>query len=231
MRRQDPQRPVLADLPYIAACAGAGSARAGERIQSLWSGYGSIVRILLTGGDRGSVVVKAVEPKAPRRRRRARALHARKCRSYEVEMAFYRDYAGRCDASCKVPELLGARTEDGRSLFVSNLDAAEYRAQLLALTGRDHALPGGGSRVSTPVSGRAPEASGRRGPTGTSRPGPTSSRPSTTPRCRRGLDSTASCGTARTARSSTVTPSWRTSASRTARWPPSTFSMRAAGRA
>ena len=52
------------DLDWVARATGATSARRGERIQSLWSGYGEIVRVELTGADVETVVLKSVEPPA-----------------------------------------------------------------------------------------------------------------------------------------------------------------------
>ena len=90
------------DLAWIANACGASSARVEERIQSLWSGYGEIVRVGLDGAEVASVVVKVVRP--PRARGRDEG-HARKCRSYTVETAWYGGLAKRCDATCRVPRL------------------------------------------------------------------------------------------------------------------------------
>ena len=39
------------ELDWVAKATGATSARRGERIQSLWSGYGELFRVELTGAD------------------------------------------------------------------------------------------------------------------------------------------------------------------------------------
>lgn len=65
----------------------------GAVVQRLWSGYGSIVRYRLWGAALPSVVVKEILPPP---RRESRISHARKLRSYEVEFAFYAQFAGRC---------------------------------------------------------------------------------------------------------------------------------------
>ncbi|MFT7622447.1 MAG: hypothetical protein ACI9WU_001620, partial [Myxococcota bacterium] len=69
---------------------GATSGRRGRKIQTLWSGYGEIVRIHLVGGPDvpASVICKQVTPPSGAGRG-----HDRKLRSYDVEMAWYRDYA------------------------------------------------------------------------------------------------------------------------------------------
>ncbi|MGD8859027.1 MAG: phosphotransferase [Myxococcales bacterium] len=101
-----------------------------ERIQTLWSGYGEILRVGLRGGRAPSVIVKHVHP--PRVADHPRGWggelsHRRKLRSYSVEMCFYRDWAPRCDAACRVPRLLEGRQGDGWWLMVlEDLDAAGF---------------------------------------------------------------------------------------------------------
>ena len=55
---------------------------------------------------------------------------ARKRRSYDVEAAFYRELAPRCDDTCRVARLHGSRVTPDEWLFVlEDLDAAGYRAR------------------------------------------------------------------------------------------------------
>ncbi len=103
----------------VAALAGAHSATPGAHIQSLWSGYGEVRRYALDEGR--SVVVKHVRP--PQDSGRS---HARKLRSYEVEAAWYRDWAPRC-ADARVPVCHGVEEAAGEWLFVlEDLDAAGF---------------------------------------------------------------------------------------------------------
>ncbi len=96
-----------------------------ERIQTLWGGYGELVRAHLVGGQSPSVMVKWIRP--PRGGATSDASHARKRRSYAVETAFYRAFAPRCDATCRVARLLGDRvTDDQWILVLEDLDAAGY---------------------------------------------------------------------------------------------------------
>jgi len=113
------------DLDWVARVAGGKAARRGSRIQSLWSGYGEIVRVDVIGGEVESVIVKVVAPPA---RARSDVSDARKRRSYQVERAFYERFAPRCSSACRVPRLLGAsRGRDDEQLFVlEDLDAAGY---------------------------------------------------------------------------------------------------------
>lgn len=99
------------------------------RLQSLWSGYGEIVRIRTTTGT--PLIAKRVVPPAPDADhplgwKGARG-HARKLRSYEVEVAFYQRFAPRCGRGCPVARLLLAETSpQGRVLVLEDLDAAGF---------------------------------------------------------------------------------------------------------
>lgn len=93
-------------------------------MQSLWSGYGDLWRVGLIGGEAESVVVKRVVP--PRGGRGDRS-HARKLRSYAVEVAFYRQHAARTDDSCRVPRAFFAdRGEGGWTLVLEDLDTSGF---------------------------------------------------------------------------------------------------------
>jgi len=108
-------------------------ARAAERlevIQSLWSGYGEIVRYSLQGAAAGSAILKHVvfpsEVHHPRGWHNDRS-HRRKVRSYEVEMAWYHDFAARCDARCRVPYCHASKTIGEDHLMVlEDLDAVGF---------------------------------------------------------------------------------------------------------
>jgi hypothetical protein len=120
------------ELDFVARVTGAERARRGERVQSLWSGYGEIVRVRLDGrarahGDRATAIVKSVKPPARVRGQPDDASHARKRRSYDVELAWYRGLASRCDESCRVPAFLGGRAAGGEWLIVlEDLDDAGF---------------------------------------------------------------------------------------------------------
>jgi len=120
---------VIEDL--ILSATGAGSTTRGDRIQSLWSGYGEIVRFHLEGAEAtSSVIVKHVAP--PRGGTHPRGWdtdrsHQRKLRSYQVEHAWYADWAGRCGEGCRVPRALATEeTEDGWLFVLEDLDAAGF---------------------------------------------------------------------------------------------------------
>jgi len=102
----------------------------GETIQSLWSGYGSIDRYGLIGSSRSSVVVKHVrlpDQASHPRGWNSEGSHQRKIRSYDVESEWYRHWAGRCDASVRVPECLALEQQAGEWLMVlEDLDDSGY---------------------------------------------------------------------------------------------------------
>lgn len=106
-----------------------GAAIAGrESLQSLWGGYGEIVRVWLEGADVPSVIVKHVTPGAGSGRS-----HERKLRSYDVERAFYRRYADRCERSRVARCHAAEKTDGGWRFLLEDLDAAGFsgrRSQL-----------------------------------------------------------------------------------------------------
>ncbi|MCA9546454.1 MAG: phosphotransferase, partial [Myxococcales bacterium] len=125
-----------AALTWVATTCGAHSATAGERIQSLWSGYGEIRRVRLHGAAAtvgsavDTVVVKWVRPPAgaahPRGWGSDRS-HQRKLRSYAVEHRFYEYFAAQTHAACRVPACLGVAERDhGQAFILEDLDAAGF---------------------------------------------------------------------------------------------------------
>jgi len=101
-----------------------------EDIQSLWSGYGKIMRYGLKGGDVDRVVVKHV--KLPDQAHHPRGWntdlsHQRKVKSYQVETVWYRDYGSACDESCRIPHCLALESDEDEFLMVlEDLDASGY---------------------------------------------------------------------------------------------------------
>ncbi|MCA8941577.1 MAG: phosphotransferase [Planctomycetes bacterium] len=114
----------------IARLVGADAAVPDERLQSLWSGYGEIVRYTLSGADVDTVVVKRVAPPSsasaghPRGWNTSRS-HQRKLRSYTVESCWYERWSRRCTA--RTPRCFG-QSSDGveRVLVLEDLDAAGF---------------------------------------------------------------------------------------------------------
>lgn len=114
------------DLRWIAEATGASSIRRGQRIQSLWGGYGELFRVHLEGATFPTAVVKSASAPPADRRSTARA-HQRKRRSYDVETAWYRAWAPRCDERIRVARLLASRTlADRWVLVLEDLDASGF---------------------------------------------------------------------------------------------------------
>ena len=121
-----------------------------ETVQSLWSGYGSILRVSLAGGSAGaahgeapgeaptSVIVKQVHPPAVAEHPRGwsgRASHERKLRSYEVERAFYGAWHPGPVAAHRTARCFAAETYDGGFRFLLEyLDGAGFTARRQQLT-------------------------------------------------------------------------------------------------
>lgn len=99
-------------------------------IQSLWSGYGQIVRLELNGGSHSSVILKHIKlPTAGNHPRgwNTSLSHQRKVRSYQIETCWYQDYAERCAHDCTVPTCLAVDARDNETvLILTDLDAIGY---------------------------------------------------------------------------------------------------------
>lgn len=128
----------MADLIHkkILTATAAEHAQREQILQSLWSGYGEIVRYSLSGGDAcaDSVVVKWVSPPTkahhPRGWNTDRS-HQRKLRSYDVEMHWYQHFAQQCGDYCRVPVVYGVYqfpvdTHVHTVMVLEDLDAAGY---------------------------------------------------------------------------------------------------------
>ena len=106
-----------------------------EIVQSLWGGYGQLMRCQLKGAAVPSVIVKHVrwpDPTTlgdhghPRGWATDRS-HQRKLRSYQVETAWYERYAHECSGSCRVPRSLAIETRPDEVIIVlEDLDAAGF---------------------------------------------------------------------------------------------------------
>lgn len=101
-----------------------------EIIQSLWSGYGKIVRYGLKGSRIKTVVVKHV--RLPEQARHPRGWntdfsHQRKIKSYQVEVNWYQHWNQYCDEDCRVPKCLAVESLDDEILMVfEDLDGSGF---------------------------------------------------------------------------------------------------------
>jgi hypothetical protein len=128
--RSAPRRSQSLLLERIARACAVDSVALGERLQSLWGGYGELWRAeLTTAAGVSSAIVKDVQPPLLGNADRS---HRRKLRSYAVEHAFYQRYVERCLATpgCRVARPIGLLAEPGRWLFVlEDLDASGFGAR------------------------------------------------------------------------------------------------------
>lgn len=104
-----------------------------EVIQSLWSGYGEVIRYSLTGNDSVSFVIAKhcsipLEVDHPKGWHSNHG-HQRKVRSYEAEQNWYRNWASRCHISARVALCYGDFYDEHtgqRLTLLEDLDGAGY---------------------------------------------------------------------------------------------------------
>ncbi|WP_370980443.1 oxidoreductase family protein [Agaribacterium sp. ZY112] len=101
-----------------------------EKLQSLWSGYGQILRVGLQGGSHKSVIVKHIKlPDSAEHPRgwNTQLSHQRKLKSYQVESYWYQHYAQRCDVFCPTPSCLALEQDENETyLLLSDLAEAGF---------------------------------------------------------------------------------------------------------
>ena len=120
--------PAIANI--VLSASGAQSIESSTVIQSLWSGYGQIVRLELSGSTHASVILKHI--KLPDATNHPRGWdtgfsHQRKIRSYQVEAHWYQHYAAQCASDCVVPVCLAVNSQaDETILVLTDLDAAGF---------------------------------------------------------------------------------------------------------
>ena len=117
---------------FVLRATGAATITDTEVVQSLWSGYGQIVRCYLAGGTQSSVVLKHVcWPNEQVHKHKygwsSDRSHQRKLQSYQVETVWYGRYAERCGDACRVPDCLAVEHRtDGVLLLLEDLDSAGF---------------------------------------------------------------------------------------------------------
>ncbi|WP_320112111.1 oxidoreductase family protein [Draconibacterium orientale] len=105
-----------------------------EVIQSLWSGYGEIVRFGLEGCELESVVVKHVnlpEGGSHPRGWNTNLSHRRKLKSYKVETEWYKSFNEKCNNDCKTPHCYALEAKGSGVLMVlEDLDSTGFPKRL-----------------------------------------------------------------------------------------------------
>ncbi len=113
----------------IKQATGASSVKELTVIQSLWSGYGQIVRLELDNGAKDSVILKHIDLSGvahhPRGWNTSNS-HQRKVKSYEVETHWYESYQNE-SASYKIPEsILTKSFDNSHIILMEDLDLSGF---------------------------------------------------------------------------------------------------------
>ncbi|WP_281615090.1 oxidoreductase family protein [Flammeovirga sp. SubArs3] len=107
-------------------------------IQSLWSGYGSIVRYSLDGYKQKSIIVKHVQLGAQGDHPRGwntDISHQRKLKSYQVETYFYKNYSHLTNDNCRIPDCLGITfIGDDVVILLEDLDEVGFDRRVSEIT-------------------------------------------------------------------------------------------------
>ncbi|NKF49194.1 phosphotransferase [Shewanella sp. WXL01] len=96
-----------------------------QLIQNLWSGYGQLLRLSLNGGKYSSVIVKYIAipesqlaAKPHPKGWNTELSHQRKVNSYQVEYAWYKEFAKLCSSESYLPQCLLAEKQSNNMLLV-----------------------------------------------------------------------------------------------------------------
>lgn len=114
---------------FILEATGAEKFQELEVIQSLWSGYGKIIRIALEGGLQKTAILKYISFPIKTTHPRgwdSDVSHQRKVKSYEVERSFYEHYGSK-QKDARIPNFLGVAVKEEETLLVlEDLDGSGY---------------------------------------------------------------------------------------------------------
>lgn len=112
-----------------------------NEIQTLWKGYGKILRIGLHGCRHKSVVVKHINiPIQTHQKKKSMQdlSHARKLKSYKVEAAWYWQWSHLCDNTCHVPACFTIEQQGNEMVMVlEDLDGSGFTERNKALSWKE----------------------------------------------------------------------------------------------
>lgn len=127
----------------ILDCTGADRVVDVSVVQTLWSGYGRILRVQLartdaaSGVDTESVIVKHVAPPTKANHPRgwnSSVSHQRKLDSYTVESHWYEHWPARCHDGARVPRCYASENQAGDTVLVlEDLDASGFSVRRSSL--------------------------------------------------------------------------------------------------
>lgn len=110
-----------------------------ETIQSLWSGYGQIVRLKNATGE--TLIAKHINPPSAANHPRGwntNASHQRKLESYQVELNWYKNYAQLCDDGCRIPQLISSESIGQEHLIIlEDLNSSGFPKRKSSLTNNE----------------------------------------------------------------------------------------------
>ncbi len=118
-------------LEEIKSKLGATSVDDVEKLQALWSNYGGIYRLHLSGAKWSSVILKCIDFQSSKTHPRGWATnrsHQRKIESYKIETHFYKQFAATLSSKTKVPTLLFAEKKQQNQLLVLEDLSVEFPA-------------------------------------------------------------------------------------------------------
>ena len=123
---------------WILEITGAKKVLKSEVVQTLWSGYGELLRVTLKGGNCSSVILKRItlpDQKQHPRGWNTHFSHQRKLKSYQIEMEWYKNGASRCSSVCKVPICYETKNLTNTQLILlEDLDTIGYAKRRTSLT-------------------------------------------------------------------------------------------------
>jgi len=98
-----------------------------ESIQTLWSGYGHILRLETDNPDLPTVILKFVDLSAKSAQNSNSISHKRKLKSYKVETEWYQRFAPDCPQKSRVARCYGTHaSKDQMMIVLEDLDASGY---------------------------------------------------------------------------------------------------------
>jgi hypothetical protein len=109
---------------FILETTNANSILESRLIQSLWSGYGELLKVKLDSKNISTAVIKYIV--LPLKSNESIS-HKRKIKSYQVEMNWYTHWANLTNELCRVPKCLGIKREDNNFVIIlEDLDKSGY---------------------------------------------------------------------------------------------------------
>lgn len=115
---------------FVAKSFNVDQAFVGTCLQELWSGYGKIIRYSVNSEHVSSAIVKWINPQDKVEHPRGwntHTSHQRKLKSYQVETAWYQNFAKFCDETCRIPQYYASQLNENETILViEDLDAQGY---------------------------------------------------------------------------------------------------------